>query len=182
MVKSIRDRIYSVSFEQGKGRLGELEADFKASLASEGKAFLLKTSFNSLGCRVPTSSQPFLPGASRIRAASNPWSDWDDCGHEIDSRDYKATKLNIDIPMKKFAITGMNSKIDFDRLRNLFTSRFEVPGEYEAIETLTRESGPLSEMGAVMISLHSCPKRFVPRRTEAFITMAQSVYCICAAR
>ena len=116
MVKSIRDRIYSVSFEQGKGRLGELEADFKASLASEGKAFLLKASFQlpqvpgpDLIAAVPPGLLPNLePLQTRGRIGMT-------ADLEIDSRDYKATKL-IDIPMKKFAITGMNSKIDFDRL------------------------------------------------------------------
>jgi len=146
-IKNLSNRSFSLSLEGAKASLGEAQATLGASIEAEGGEFEFKANFelplidgSLLVAAVPKGLLPNLePLQTRGRLGLN-------AEVEIDSRDYKATKLNIEIPMKKFAITRLNRKIDFDRIRQTFTARFEVPGDEEGeVKTLTRESGPISK-------------------------------------
>ncbi|MCA9541316.1 MAG: transglycosylase domain-containing protein, partial [Myxococcales bacterium] len=64
---------------------------------------------------------------------------------DIDQTDLKATKLDVDLDVRKVDVKGINPNIDFETLRDVFTTRFEMPGEKEdELIILEREQGPNS--------------------------------------
>ncbi len=64
---------------------------------------------------------------------------------DIDQTDLKKTKLSAKFDLKRLKSVQLNERIDLESLRDVFTTRFEMPGEKEdEIITLVRETGPNS--------------------------------------
>lgn len=66
---------------------------------------------------------------------------------DVDKTRLKETVFDIDVDTRRLKITEMNRRVDFEALRDVFTTRFEMPPEEgeEQGEILTRESGPNSD-------------------------------------
>lgn len=65
----------------------------------------------------------------------------------IDRRDLAGTRLDVAIDTRRLKVTEINPRIDFEALRDIFTTRFEMPPEEgeEQGEIIERETGPNSE-------------------------------------
>ncbi len=65
----------------------------------------------------------------------------------IDSRRFKETVLDVDLDVRRLKVLSINERIDFEALRDVFETRFEMPPEEgeEQGEILVRETGPNSE-------------------------------------
>ena len=64
---------------------------------------------------------------------------------DIDRTDLKKTKLAAKANLKRLKVVGLNPRIDLETLRDVFTTRFEMPGEKkDEVISIVRETGPNS--------------------------------------
>lgn len=142
----LASRAFEVRVSDARIGLGDVEADLNAFVDTRPDVGRIRANVSTgrieapaLVAAIPKGLLPLLEpieaeGRLSFKAAL-----------EIDRQALKKTKLSADLDLKRIKSVQLNERIDFEALRDVFTTRFEMPGEEEdEVITLVRETGPNS--------------------------------------
>lgn len=141
-------RAVAVEISKGRFEVGGVGFDFRAAVDTTPDAWTVSASLDTgkvdgadLAAAIP---RGLLPNLQPIEAKGRFGMK---AKLEIDRRRLADTVLDVDLDVRRLKVTSINERIDFEALRDVFETRFEMPpeeGEEEG-EVLVRETGPKSE-------------------------------------
>lgn len=143
-----RTRAVAVKVSGGRFEVGGVGFDFEAAVDTTPDAWTVDASLDTgkvdgaeLARAIPKGLLPNLqPIEARGRFGMK-------ARLSIDYTRLKDTVLDVDLDVRRLKVTSINPRIDFEALRDVFETRFEMPpeeGEEEG-EILVRETGPNSD-------------------------------------
>lgn len=141
-------RAVAVEISRGRFEVGGVGFDFEAAVDTTPDAWTVDAALDTgtvdgadLARAIPEGLLPNLqPIEARGRFGMK-------AKLAIDRTKLDETVLDVDLDIRGLKVTAINDRIDFDALRSVFETRFEMPpeeGEDEG-EILVRETGPESE-------------------------------------
>ena len=142
----LASRAFEVRVSAARIGLGEVEAEIDAFVDTRPDVGRIRANVSTgrveapaLVAALPKGLLPMLEPIEAVGRLSFTAS------LDIDQTDLKKTKLSAGLDLKRLKSVQLNERIDLEALRDVFTTRFEMPGEKEdEVITLVRETGPNS--------------------------------------
>ena len=142
---------FKVTLDQGELKLGDIQARLNASWDQKGRPLHLKGNFEVPRMKgqnfAQSLPQGLLPHLQPI-LLSGPIAFRGNL--DLDLTKLKATKLKFKANLRKLKVISHSDQINFDHLREQFSTHFEMPDG----EVFIRESGPKTER---WVSLENAP-------------------------